>query len=287
MVEGATPSFLPLVRHRAGGGGARQNPPPPLPFSGVAPSTVIPGGKAIERCRGQGRSTDRSCPSTPAGQVAGPVIHEPAPTLEQVRPPVGCLDLAADLVRQGSLRHLARMIGLFGRPVPEARPEAVRHRRDLQLPEQFRQRRVRERLAPNAGKHEPTAATDCPRLLQDFQGATAQRDPVLAIPLRARGRDAPHTLVAVVSRAIEASVMGEGEGSGGDDGGARGELSPVGGLKGPEPLASPNVLHWVGWLPGTARCGAGPAVPASHGHRALLRPAAVSSGRPGSRPNHP
>ena len=59
--------------------------------------------------------------------------------------------------------------------------------------------------------------------------------------------------------------MEEGEGSGGGDGGARGELSPVGGSKGPEPLASPNVLHWVGWLPGTTRCGAGPAVPASHG----------------------
>ena len=52
-VEGATPCFLPLVRHRGGGGGARQNPPPPLPFSGVAPSTVIPGGKAIERCCSQ------------------------------------------------------------------------------------------------------------------------------------------------------------------------------------------------------------------------------------------
>ena len=48
MVEGATPCILPLARHRAGGGGARQNPPPPLPFLGVAPSTVIPGGKAID-----------------------------------------------------------------------------------------------------------------------------------------------------------------------------------------------------------------------------------------------
>ena len=48
-------------------------------------------------------------------------------------------------------------------------------------------------------------------------------------------------------------------------GGGRGEFPPVGGSKGPEPLASPNVLHWVGWLPGTTRCGAGPAVPASHG----------------------
>ena len=68
----------------------------------------------------------------------------------------------------------------------------------------------------------------------------------------------------VASRAIEASVMGEGEGSGGGDGGP-GERSPGRGSKGPEPLASPNVLHWVGWLPGTTRCAAGPAVPASHG----------------------
>ena len=51
--------------------------------------------------------------------------------------------------------------------------------------------------------------------------------------------------------------MGEGEGSGGGDGGARGELSPVGGSKGPEPLASPNVLHWVGGSP--ALRGAAPA----------------------------
>ena len=86
--------------------------------------------------------------------------------------------------------------------------------------------------------------------------------------------------------AIETSVMGEGDGSGRGDGGQR-EFPPVGGSKGPEPLASPNVLHWVGWLPGTTRCGAGPAVPAPHGHRALLRPAALGSGQPGSRPSHP
>ena len=60
--------------------------------------------------------------------------------------------------------------------------------------------------------------------------------------------------------------MGEREGTAaGVIGGARGALPPVGGSKGPEPLASPNVLHWVGWLPGTSRCGAGPAVPASLG----------------------
>ena len=47
--------------------------------------------------------------------------------------------------------------------------------------------------------------------------------------------------------------------------GGKGEFPPVGGSKGREPLASPNVLHWVGWLPGTTRCGAGLAAPASPG----------------------
>ena len=89
------------------------------------------------------------------------------------------------------------------------------------------------------------------------------------------------TPVAVASRAIEASVMGEGEGSGGGDGGARGELSPVGGSKGREPLASPNVLHWVGWLPGTSRCGAGLAAPPRTARRSLPNDrASALSGRP-------
>ena len=47
------------------------------------------------------------------------------------------------------------------------------------------------------------------------------------------------------------------------DGGPGGNFPAVGGSKGPEPLASPNVIHWVGWLPLTTRCGTGPAVPAS------------------------
>ena len=48
-VEGATPCFLALVRHRAGGGGAHENSHHLPSPSGVAPSTVIPGGKANER----------------------------------------------------------------------------------------------------------------------------------------------------------------------------------------------------------------------------------------------
>ena len=79
---------------------------------GVAPSTVIPGGKAIECCSGLRLSTR-------AGQVAGRVIHEPAPALEQVRAAAGGVDPAADLVRQRCLRRLARMIRRPKSPVKE------------------------------------------------------------------------------------------------------------------------------------------------------------------------
>ena len=63
-VVGATPIFWPLMRHVAGAGYSGHYSSFSLPL-GVAPTTVIPGGKAIERCRGQGRSTDRSGPRLP------------------------------------------------------------------------------------------------------------------------------------------------------------------------------------------------------------------------------
>ena len=84
----------------------------------------------------------------------------------------------------------------------------------------------------------------------------------------------------VASCAIEASVMGEGEGSGGGDGGARGELSPVGGSKGPEPLASPNVLHWVGWLPSLGEGRAPAERPSRYRKRAWIRSLLFPCGAP-------
>ena len=64
MVVGATPGFWPLMRHGAGAGYSGLYSSFSLPL-GVAPTTIIPGGKAIERCRGQGRSSDRSGPRLP------------------------------------------------------------------------------------------------------------------------------------------------------------------------------------------------------------------------------
>ena len=49
-----------------------------------------------------------------------------------------------------------------------------------------------------------------------------------------------------------------------------GERSPGRGFEGAEPLASPNVIHWVGWLPFTTRCGAGLAAPPRTARRLRL-----------------
>ena len=71
----------------------------------------------------------------PLCQVARPVVHQDTPPLEQVRARVGRLDLVPDHMRQGRLDHLAWMVRLLGRPVPETRTEPVRHGRNLVLPE--------------------------------------------------------------------------------------------------------------------------------------------------------
>ena len=56
--------------------------------------------------------------------------------LEQVRAPIGGLDLVPDHVRQRRLDDLPGMVRLLGGPVPERRPEPMRHRSDPVPPEQ-------------------------------------------------------------------------------------------------------------------------------------------------------
>ena len=71
--------------------------------------------------------TPTSCHHVPAfpTEIGRPVVHQVAPALEQVRARVGRLDLVLDDMRQRRLNDLAWMIGLFGRPVAEGRPEPV------------------------------------------------------------------------------------------------------------------------------------------------------------------
>ena len=59
-------------------------------------------------------------------KIGRPIVHQPPPPLEQVRPRVGGLDRVPHHVRERRLDDLAGMVRLLRRPIPEARPKPVR-----------------------------------------------------------------------------------------------------------------------------------------------------------------
>ena len=100
----------------------------------VLTERCLPSTRRISRCRylmpagAQDVSplpAQSSLPAPPV-QVAHPVVHQPAPPLEQVRPRVGRLGLVAHHVRQRGLDHLPRVVRTLRGPIPEAGPGAVR-----------------------------------------------------------------------------------------------------------------------------------------------------------------
>ena len=105
-----------------------------------------------------------------AGKVRGPVVHEPPSPREQVRPGIGRFDRIADDVSQRRLDDLARVVGLFGRPVAERGPEAVGHGGDPVLLEQPAQTLVGQRLPAVGGEHE-RAVAERPRRIEDLDGS--------------------------------------------------------------------------------------------------------------------
>ena len=132
----ATPRRPPPARTIGQNGGGRERPPSSRPWYGHGAVRVF---------------------THPARPFRGslPTIN---PSREDHRTPVRRLDLVADLVCQRRLRHLAGMIRFLGGPVPKARPEAVRHGRDPQGPEQFRHTSVPE------GERRCPPCRSCPRL---------------------------------------------------------------------------------------------------------------------------
>ena len=98
------------------------------------------------------------CPVRPARYFC-PVIHQPTPTLEQVGASVRGLDLVLHHMRQRCLDDLPGVIRLVGRPIPERRPEPVRHGRDLFCWSNWRSWGVGEGLPGLSGEDQPSAAT--------------------------------------------------------------------------------------------------------------------------------
>ena len=90
------------------------------------------------------------------GDVVGPLLHEAAAAVEEVGAHVGGLDAVAVDVRQGEFADVARRVGAFGSPVPEAaRGQAVGHRAEIDVP----QRTVHVLPVPlEGGWHDGTVA---------------------------------------------------------------------------------------------------------------------------------
>ena len=109
MVVRATPSFLALVRHGGGQRWTGVRPPFASPFSGVALTTEIPGGKAIELTR-------KPEPVTLPGNAATTWVFPPGTAKEAARTKPKCF-----IERGGEQRH----------------------RKRAQLPNSFRNRRSR------------------------------------------------------------------------------------------------------------------------------------------------
>ena len=72
---------------------------------------------------------ERTTLAGPAVEVGCPIVHEPPPPFEQVRPRVGRLHLVLDHVGERGLDDFTWMIRFLGGPIPERRPEAVAARR--------------------------------------------------------------------------------------------------------------------------------------------------------------
>lgn len=85
--------------------------------------------------------------SWPRVGVHRPIVNEPPTARGQVRPRIGCLDLALDDVGDRRLDGLPRLVGLLGGPVRERRKEPMRHGGDRVSTAQLAQPFVVEYLA--------------------------------------------------------------------------------------------------------------------------------------------
>ena len=88
-------------------------------------------------------------------EIGGPVVHQAAPTLEEITARISCLCRVAYRMGERGLDHLTRRIRLLSRPVPEARPEPMRHGGDAEFFDQSAQPYVGERLPTRVGEGTP------------------------------------------------------------------------------------------------------------------------------------
>ena len=70
-------------------------------------------------------------------EIGCPLVHQAAPTLEEITAGVGRLCRVAHRMGERGFDHLAGCIRLLRGPVPEARPEPMRHGGDAEFFDQL------------------------------------------------------------------------------------------------------------------------------------------------------
>ena len=126
------------------------------------------------------RAVSRRDPSPAlASEGHRPVVHQVASALEQIRPCVG--RLGGGLYRMGErgLDHFAGCGRPFRGPVPEARPEPMRHGGDAECLGQSRERHGGEWLPAQTAEHEAGAIAQFLHVVQDRERPTRERDAVI------------------------------------------------------------------------------------------------------------
>ena len=147
----------------------RKNPPPSLR---VPESGSLPG--SADHYRSADRSGLRvSTPADPRTRPSRPVCQHRRSNWSvrryDDRRPQPCSGPPAPVPP----RHPSGMIRLLGCPIPERRPEAVRHGRDLEPCEQSTQMLFHDRLPAADGEDNRTAVAERPGLVEDVDGAAA------------------------------------------------------------------------------------------------------------------
>ena len=100
-------------------------------------------------------------------EISRPVVHQAAPTLEKIAARVGRLGGVLYRMGECGLDHLTRRIRLLRGPVPEARPEPMRHGGDAEFLGQSRERHGGEWLPTQTAEHEAGAIAQFLYLVQD------------------------------------------------------------------------------------------------------------------------
>ena len=114
-------------------------------------------------------------------QIVRPVVHQAAPTLEQITAGVGRLGGVLYRMGECGLDHFAGCVRPFRGPVPEARPEPMRHGGDAEFLGQSRERHGGEWLPAQTAEHEAGAIAQFLYVVQDRERPARERDAVIPL----------------------------------------------------------------------------------------------------------